>query len=165
MTKFYKPGTHDFEYHDLATLAMKRALNDANLTFEKHIEQVYCGYVYGDSTCGQRCVYELGRKGIPIFNINNNGCTGASTIFLARQAVAAGVAECVLAVGFEKMFQGPVRNRVYQDRSPPTLPLDKRDQVLSGTPSKASLAVRIFANVGGELMDKHGIMMDKFIKL
>jgi sterol carrier protein 2 len=32
---------------------------------------VTCGYVYGDSTCGQRAVYQLGMTGVPIVNVNN----------------------------------------------------------------------------------------------
>lgn len=34
------------------------ALKDAGLDY-KEIEQVYAGYCHGDSTCGQRSVYEV----------------------------------------------------------------------------------------------------------
>ena len=51
MTRFLKPGKHDFEYHDLSKLAIDRALRDAGLKFEA-LEAAYTGYVYGDSTCG-----------------------------------------------------------------------------------------------------------------
>jgi hypothetical protein len=27
------------------------------------------GYCYGDSTCGQRAVYQLGMTGVPIYNV------------------------------------------------------------------------------------------------
>jgi 3-oxoacyl-[acyl-carrier-protein] synthase III len=40
------------DYHELAAEAMKSALEDAKLRFDQ-IDQVYCGYVYGDSTSGQ----------------------------------------------------------------------------------------------------------------
>jgi sterol carrier protein 2 len=33
MTKFLKPGKHNFDYPDLAKLAMSRALRDANLSY------------------------------------------------------------------------------------------------------------------------------------
>ena len=42
----------------------------------------YAGYVYGDSTCGQRAVYELGLTGIPVFNVNNNCSTGSTALYL-----------------------------------------------------------------------------------
>jgi len=45
MTKFHKPGTHEIDYTDLGALAIKRALKDANLSYERHIDQVYAGYV------------------------------------------------------------------------------------------------------------------------
>jgi len=35
MTQFYKPENHNFDYHDLASEAMKLALADANLNFEQ----------------------------------------------------------------------------------------------------------------------------------
>jgi sterol carrier protein 2 len=49
-------------------------------------------------------VYTLGQTGIPIFNTTNNGCTGATAVYLAKSAIQAGSADCVIAVGFEKMF-------------------------------------------------------------
>lgn len=79
------------DYHELAAEAMKSALEDAKLRFDQ-IDQVYCGYVYGDSTSGQWAVYTLGNTGIPIFNITNNGCTGSTAVYLAKTAIAAGTA-------------------------------------------------------------------------
>ena len=64
------------------------------------------GYCYGDSTCGQRALYELGLTGIPVVNVNNNCSTGSSALYLARQFVQGGMADCVLALGFEKMEKG-----------------------------------------------------------
>lgn len=60
----------------------------------------------GDSTCGQRAVYEVGLTGIPVYNVNNNCSTGSTALFLAKQLVSGGVADCVLALGFEKMERG-----------------------------------------------------------
>lgn len=51
MTKFHKPENHNLDYHELAAEAMKYALEDAKLRFDQ-VDQVYCGYVYGDSTSG-----------------------------------------------------------------------------------------------------------------
>ena len=44
-----------------------------------------------------------GMTGIPIVNVNNNCSTGSTALFLARQAVECGAADCVLAFGFEQM--------------------------------------------------------------
>ena len=73
-------------------------------------DQAAVGYVYGDSTCGQRALYPLGMTGIPVYNVNNNCATGSSALFLAKQLVAGGIADCVMALGFEKMQKGKKDN-------------------------------------------------------
>lgn len=70
----------------------------------------------GDSTCGQRSLYEVGMTGIPIFNVNNNCSTGASALIMAKQVIESGNADCVLAVGFEKMERGSLSSKVWKWR-------------------------------------------------
>ena len=59
MTKFEKPGRRDWAYPDMAREAGTNALQDAGIAYGA-IEQAFVGYVYGDSTSGQRAIYELG---------------------------------------------------------------------------------------------------------
>lgn len=47
-----------------------------------------------------RALYEVGMSGIPIYNVNNNCSTGSSAIHLAKNMVAGGIHNCVLAFGF-----------------------------------------------------------------
>ena len=101
MIPFVKPGANA-PYHVMGAEAAKLALGDAGLDYGR-IQQAYVGYVYGDSTCGQRALYSVGMTGIPIVNVNNNCSTGSTALFLARQAIESGAAECVLALGFEQM--------------------------------------------------------------
>jgi acetyl-CoA acetyltransferase len=54
----------------------------------------------------------MGLTGIPIYNVNNNCATGSSALFMAHQLVAGGVADCVLALGFEKMQRGSLASQV-----------------------------------------------------
>src|SRR5829696_8007735 len=117
MTKFEKPGTKEGDYPDWAKEAGQKALADAGIGYDQ-IQQAFAGYVYGDSTAGQRAIYELGLTGIPVVNVNNNCSTGSSALFLARQAVQHGIADCVLAVGFEKMERGSLSMK-YADRVNP----------------------------------------------
>ena len=105
MTKFLRPGKHNFDYHELAKLAVERAMRDAGIKYSE-VEQAFVGHVYGDSTCGQRSLYTVGMSGIPIVNVNNNCSTGSAALFLAHNAVKGGLVECALALGFEKMFTG-----------------------------------------------------------
>jgi sterol carrier protein 2 len=88
MTKFAKPGASE-DYNVMAAKAITAAIEDAKVKFGD-VEQAFAGYVYGDSTCGQRAVYEVGLTGIPVFNVNNNCSTGSTALMLARQAVLAG---------------------------------------------------------------------------
>ncbi|MFX8653256.1 lipid-transfer protein, partial [Acinetobacter baumannii] len=69
MTKFAKPGSSP-DYHEMAADAGRLALADAGIRYEQ-VQQAYTGYVYGDSCCGMRAVYEIGITGIPIFNVNS----------------------------------------------------------------------------------------------
>src|SRR5262245_2304882 len=116
MVKFGKPGASD-PYDVMASGAARAALSDAGVDY-REIEQVYAGYVYGDSTCGQRSVYGLGLTGIPVFNVNNNCSTGSTALMLGRQAIEGGLAECVLVVGFEKMEKGALGSK-FTDRERP----------------------------------------------
>ena len=116
MTKFQKPGASD-DYNVMATAAGKKALEDGGVSYDE-IEQVYAGYVYGDSTCGQRAAYDLGLTGVPVFNVNNNCSTGSTALMLGKQAIEGGVAECVLVLGFEKMEKGALGAK-FTDRTNP----------------------------------------------
>ncbi|HEY8479668.1 MAG TPA: lipid-transfer protein [Spirillospora sp.] len=101
MTPFVKVG-HSDHYDVMGAEAGRRALADAGIEYAD-VQVGYASYVLGDSTSGQRAFYRLGLTGIPIFNVNNNCSSGSSALYLARQAVETGVADVVLAVGFEQM--------------------------------------------------------------
>jgi acetyl-CoA acyltransferase len=153
MTKFDKPGTKEGDYPDWAKEAGEMALADAGIAYEA-IEQAYAGYVYGDSTYGQRAVYELGLTGIPVVNVNNNCSTGSSALFLARQAVKGGLADCALAIGFEKMERGSLGMK-YTDRTPA---MDKHfgRMFQMREPESSPFAPQMFGNAGRDHMEKYG---------
>ena len=161
MTKFEKPGSREWDYPDMARESGTKALEDAGISYDK-VEQAYVGYVYGESTCGQRAVYELGLTGIPVINVNNNCSTGSTALYLARQAVRSGVAECALALGFEKMQRGSLQS-TFEDRENPmqkhVLALnEKREMALP-------LAPWMFGAAGVEHMEKYGTTPDHFAKI
>jgi acetyl-CoA acetyltransferase len=116
MVPFTKPSAGAM-YDDLGAAAAQAALDDAGLAYDK-VGQVYAGYVYGDSTAGQRVVYRLGMTRVPVLNVNNNCASGSSALWLARQAVAGGATECALAVGFEQMPPGALTGK-WDDRPAP----------------------------------------------
>src|SRR6476646_7109221 len=140
MIPFVKPGANA-PYHVMGTEATRLALSDAGLDYGL-IQQAYVGYVYGDSTCGQRALYPVGMTGVPIINVNNNCSTGSTALFLARQAIASGAADCVMALGFEQMRPGALGN-VFEDRPSPFAPFDEATASLVGMP-ELPLALRYF---------------------
>jgi sterol carrier protein 2 len=99
MTKFEKPGRRKgVDYIDDALEAATKALLDANLTYDdvqfaavgycfgmavNNLEWLFVKCVYsdtcdlllytyvGDSTSGQRALYQLGLTQIPVVNVNN----------------------------------------------------------------------------------------------
>ena len=105
MTRFEKPETRDWQYWDMVREAGGAALADAGISYGD-VEQVPVGYCFQPSTAGQRAAYELGLTGVPVYNVNNNCATGSTALMLARQLVEGGAADCVLALGFEKMKKG-----------------------------------------------------------
>jgi sterol carrier protein 2 len=58
MTKFMKPREGNPDYPQTSKQAVGRALRDAGITYDK-IEVAAVGFVYGESTCGQRYVLLL----------------------------------------------------------------------------------------------------------
>ncbi len=153
MTPFAKPGTKEGDYPDWAREAGAAALADAGVPYDS-VEQAFVGYCYGDSTCGQRAIYGLGLTGIPVVNVNNNCSTGSSALYLARQAVKGGLAECALALGFEKMERGSLSAK-YTDR---TNPMDRHMQALLELREweQAPPAPQMFGAAGREHMERHG---------
>ncbi len=159
MTKFDKPGTKEGDYPDWAKEAGEMALADAGIDYGD-VEQAYAGYCYGDSTYGQRAIYGLGLTGIPVVNVNNNCSTGSSALYLARQAIKGGLADCALAVGFEKMEKGSLGVK-YTDR---TNALDKHLSRMfeEREPEESPFAPQMFGNAGRDHMDKYGSKPEHF---
>jgi acetyl-CoA acyltransferase len=163
MTRFEKPGAREgWDYPDMAREAGTAALADAGIGFDQ-IEQVAVGYVYGDSTAGQRAAYELGLTGVPVYNVNNNCSTGSTALMMARQFVEGGLAECALALGFEKMERGSLGLK-FTDR---TMPLDKHYQRMAELRGFAQSppAPQIFGNAGREHMERYGTTQQQFARI
>ncbi|MFZ6692929.1 lipid-transfer protein [Undibacterium sp. SXout20W] len=161
MIPFAKPG-NSAKYDQMGAAAAKLALTDAGLTYDD-IEQAYVGYVYGDSTAGQKALYQVGMSGIPIVNVNNNCSTGSTALFLGRQAIASGAVDCVLVLGFEQMSPGALGS-IFQDRPSPFDDFDAVTEKLVGM-SQLPLALRYFGGAGLSHMQKYGTPMESFAKI
>ncbi len=160
MVPFRKPS-EGARYDAMGAAVVASALSDAGLSYGD-VEQAYAGYVYADSCAGQRVVYQAGMTGIPVFNVNNNCASGSSALYLARQAILGGAADCVLAVGFEQMNPGslPV---TFSDRPNPFIEFDEvcDSQVDIALPH----ALRYFGGAGKAHMERYGTRLEDFAKV
>lgn len=158
--------------------AAVKALNDAGISYDS-VEYATVGYVYADSTAGQRVLYQLGMTQIPIINVNNNCSTGSTALYQARNAVASGTVDCAMALGFEKMARGSLAS-TFSDRANPmgkfilrkkqyiTHFIDHLGTVMAterGFDPKAPSAAQIFGNAGIAYMEKYGATAKHLAKI
>lgn len=159
MVPFATPSKSE-SYGVLAEGAITAALADAGVDYAA-VQQAYAGYVYGDSTCGQNAVYRVGLTGVPVVNVNNNCSTGSSALWLARQTVASGAADCVLAFGFEQMQRGALKSQ-WDDRPGPFNKFyevsGQHQEVLEGVP----MAAQMFGGAGRQYAERHGTKPETF---
>jgi len=158
MIPFAKPGASE-TYDVMASRAATEALADARIVYGD-VQQAFAGYVYGDSTAGQKALYRVGMTGIPVVNVNNNCSTGSTALFLARQAVGSGAVDCALAVGFEQMAPGALTAK-FNDRPTPFDDFDRETDALVGHP-EIPLAIRYFGGAGLAHMQKFGTTLETF---
>jgi len=161
MTKFIKPRGK-VDYTELGFEAGVKAMLDAQINYDD-VEQGVACYCYGDSTCGQRVFYQFGMTQIPIYNVNNNCSTGSTGLFMARNMISHGAADCVMVIGFEKMFPGSLQT-FFQDRTNPTATTNlvmKETRGITNAPGAAQL----FGNAGREYMEKYGAKNEDFAEI
>lgn len=162
MVPFSKPGASE-PYHQLGARAARAALDDSGIDY-RSVDQVYAGYVYGDSCSGQAAAYDIGLTGIPVVNVNNNCSTGSTALFLARQAVASGAAECVLAIGFEQMQRGAIAAH-WGDRPDPSQRLIDTMASIQGIDAQVPVAAQLFGGAGRMHMQLYGTRADTFARI
>lgn len=161
MTPFLKPSQTNPPYFQLAASAVRRALRDCNLQYED-IQQAIVGFIYQESTAGQRALYEVGMTGIPIYNVNNYGCTGATALILAKTLIESGRAHCVLVLGFDKMEPGELQ--LWPINKSSTDQLSKRFDELA-EPTNEPLLPKLWAHASREHMAKYGTTPEHFAKI
>src|SRR6185312_5131646 len=162
MTKFEKPGSREgWDYPQMANESGNKALADAGISYDQ-VEQGYVGYCSGDSASGQRALYELGMTGIPIVNVNNNCSTGSTALYLAAQAIRGGLADCTIALGFEKMKPGSLES-TWGDRANP---MEKHIVAIAEIEEFAfPPAPYMFGAAGREHMKQYGSTAEHFAKI
>ncbi|MCL4714359.1 MAG: lipid-transfer protein [Hyphomonadaceae bacterium] len=162
MIPFTKPGQSE-DWDVMGEKAVRLALQDAGIGYEQ-VQQAFAGYVYGDTTAGQSVLYRVGLSGIPIVNVNNACSTGSTALYLARQMVEAGVADCVLAVGFEQMAPGAI-GAVFSDRKYIGECMGKAMLDLQGFDPAVPFAAQQFGGAGADYQKRYGAKDETFARI
>ncbi|WP_305092979.1 lipid-transfer protein [Prescottella sp. R16] len=159
MTKFEKIESRDWEYPDMVTEAVGKALADAGVDYSQ-VQRAAAGCVFGASTAGQRALYETGLTGIPIVNVDNNCATGSTALLTAREWVQAGFVDCALAVGFEKMTKTTLTGT---GEMPKVTTLDEQLKVMTSTFGWGAgpMTAQLFGNAALEHMERYGTTVEQ----
>src|SRR5215472_8129047 len=119
MTRF---GKHlDRTGREMAEEAVRGALRDADIE-PHHVQAAYVGNAAEGLMSGQESIRAqvvlraTGLMGVPMVNVENGCATGSTALHLGWQAVAGGMHDCVLVLGWEKLC--------HEDRSRPLLALN-----------------------------------------
>ncbi len=107
MTRFGKYP--DMGIKDFVREAVNEALLDSGMD-KKQIQAAYVGNAAAGAMTGQHMIRgqvtlaPMGIQGIPVDNVENACASGSFAFHLAWAAVATGMHDCVLVVGFEKLY-------------------------------------------------------------
>ena len=141
----------DMNFPGLVHLAVKRALQDADLTL-KDIDAVVFGsspeYFEGVNQPELWCGEYAGALGKPYFRVHTGGTVGASTGMAAFYKVASGMFDTVLAVTSDKLSEGPPQlglSTVYD-------PIFGR-QFACGAPSAVAIQSRWYMHKSGATLE------------
>lgn len=163
MTKFEKIQSRDWTYPEMVAEAVGHALTDAGVNYDQ-VQRAAVGYVFQPSTAGQRALYDIGLTGIPMVNVNNNCATGSTALVLAREWVQAGLADIVLAVGFEQM----TKQAMAGDGSVPKVTtVDRHMDALKAAAgfSAAPMTAQFFSAAAGEHMKRYGTTREQLAQV
>jgi acetyl-CoA acetyltransferase len=114
MTRFTKHV--DRSARDLVEEAVAAALGDAEVD-PRHVQAAYVGNASAGIMSGQECLRgqvvlrRTGLMGVPIVNVENACASSATALHLAWQAVAGGVHDCVVVLGYERADDHDRRKR------------------------------------------------------
>ena len=181
MTRFGK--FFEKSIKDLVRESVQDALQDCGLDKES-IEAAYVGSGAPGIMTGQEMIKAqvtlsaMGIEGIPMVNVENACASSSSALHLAWTAVAAGLYDCVLAVGFEKLFDtnklksfmalGTAVDMEMITKFLEEFQAKQKDkgQILSeGSGKSRSIFMDMYAYYTKMYMDRYGLTQEHFAKI
>jgi len=168
---------------DIVKESVQKALNDAGIN-SKEIEAAYVGSAVPGIMTGQEQIKaqvtlsSMGIDSIPMYNIENACASSSSAFNIAWTAIGAGLYDCVLVVGFEKLYD---KDRLKSFMALGTAVdiemvqkyLDdfqarqkSEDKILSeGSGKSKSIFMDMYAYYTKMYMDRYGLTQKHFCKL
>src|SRR5438105_1489002 len=113
-------GLHPFGRFDgrtateMATLAVRAALDEAGVHDRHGFQAAFCGTAYGGVAAGHKVLSALSLTGGPIMDIEAGCASGAAALALGAAAIRAGQYDTVLVFGMEKMPKGIIRSTFFE---------------------------------------------------
>ncbi|MFP4444953.1 MAG: thiolase family protein [Desulfosudaceae bacterium] len=181
MTRFGKYA--DKGIKDLVREPVEAAVKEAGIAYAD-IEAAYVGSAVPGVMTGQEqikaqvCLSAMGIDTIPMYNVENACASSSSALNLAWTAVAAGMHDCVLVVGFEKLFDPDKLKSfmalgtavdiemVQQFLEDFQKKQDSEESILSSDSGKSkSIFMDMYAYYTRQYMKKYGLTQEHFAKL
>lgn len=181
MTRFGK--LPDKGIKDLVREAVEAALEDADIE-KKEIQAAYVGNAVAGLMTGQEMIRgqvtlsAMGIEGIPIYNIESACASSSSAFNLGWTAIASGLHECVLVVGFEKLYDADKKKsfralgtgvdvemfRAFLEQT--QAGQGSGEKILGeGSGEKRSVFMDMYAFYAKKYMEQYGLTQEHFAKL
>jgi acetyl-CoA acetyltransferase len=96
---------------DLGVAAVRDALRDSG---DPQFQAAFCGTAYAGVAAGHKVLGALGLTGVPIVDVEAGCASGGAALMLAAGAIRAGLYDCVLVFGIEKMPRGIIRSSFFE---------------------------------------------------
>lgn len=168
---------------DLVREAVEEALRDAGID-GKHLQAAYVGNAVAGLMTGQEMIRgqvtlsAMGIQGIPIFNVESACASSSSAFHLAHTAITSGMYDCVLVVGFEKLYDADKRKsfqalgtavdleRFQEYFRSVEKTIDNSDRILhEGSGEKRSVFMDMYAFLARRYMRRYGLTQEHFAQL
>jgi acetyl-CoA acyltransferase len=138
---------------DLVEEAVSAALEDAGVGTGEigacYVGNAVSGLMNGqESIRGQVVLRNTGLLGVPIINVENACASSSTAIHLGWQAVATGMQDCVLVVGYEKLYDQDRRKSFRAFNA--SMDLDEMRQRFPGGGEERSVFMDLYASFSAE---------------
>jgi acetyl-CoA acetyltransferase len=168
---------------DLVRESVQHTLKDADLSSDK-IEAAYVGSAVPGIMTGQEQIKaqvtlsSMGIDSIPMINIENACASSSSALHMAWISVGAGLYDCVLVVGFEKLYDQDKLKSFFALGTAVDIEMVQKyladfeakqqsnEKIMSESSGKSkSIFMDMYAYYTRMYMDQYGLTQDHFVKL